>query len=180
MYRTGRPAWMLYCTASICVTLDQVLSWRQIAVWVWKFLDFCIGVSEVSVLLIYGAAWLGNWWPTCRDTVQWVLRFLFQQVKRRGCAVYHSPPSADVKNKWSCTSAPPCPQGVDSDIFIFFTFQISRQTSGLRRHFDPCRWDHYIISKGHASVTHWRSATSQNSSTMWLLLLPFYRRLSGP
>ena len=43
----------------------------------------------------------------------------FLEVKRSGREVNHSPPSsADVKNEWSCTSAPPvCLRGMDRSKF---------------------------------------------------------------
>ena len=34
-----------------------------------KFLDFGIGVAEVSLSVVYGASFVGNWFPACRHKV---------------------------------------------------------------------------------------------------------------
>jgi len=49
-------------------------------------------------------------------TIQEVLRF-FTEVKQPGFEVHHTPSSsAEVKNEWSCTSAPPvCLHGMEKE-----------------------------------------------------------------
>jgi hypothetical protein len=66
--------------------------------------------------------------PECPDWLWGPPSFLFSAywgsflgVQWLGHEIYHSPVSgAEVKNEWSCTSAPLCPHDMDSEICIFF------------------------------------------------------------
>jgi hypothetical protein len=59
--------------------------------------------------------------------MQWLLGH-FPGIKLLGREVNHSAPaSVEVKNEWSCISAPPiCLSGVDVENFTFFTTQMIR------------------------------------------------------
>lgn len=156
-----------------------MLLWKQITVWVWKFLDFCSSVAKVSILLRYGAAWLGNWWPAFRDNLEWILRFLFQRLKRRGRAADHWPPSGDVKNQWSCASAFPCQIFMAWTVTVFSYLPLIFRRKLCGRHFDPWRRDHFIrilsLNARHQLSSDAGPFPKTETLTMWLLILSLFR-----
>lgn len=60
-----------------------------------------------------------EFWMLCLSLIMWVLEVLSAGVNQLECKVDHSlPTSADLKNEWSYTSAPPiCLHAVDREDF---------------------------------------------------------------
>ena len=71
-------------------------------------------------------------WILCLNLIKWTLEVLSAGVNQLECKVDRSlPTSADLKNEWNYTSAPPvCFHGVERDSFVL-TVMVWRGAAAL-------------------------------------------------